>query len=71
MNTVDKECAQHGEYFYENEGHKKWKRNGRTQVWKTRPDDYRVPLKHGLYRYAQLTPTNSNLVHCECQCYEH
>lgn len=40
---------------------KRWRRNGRTQLWKTRPDDFRTPIKHGLYAYAQLTPANAHM----------
>jgi hypothetical protein len=32
------------------------RRNGRTQTWKTRPDDYRIPFKCGLRECGQLTP---------------
>lgn len=31
-----------------------WRRNGATQTWKTRPDEWRVPLAHGLYAHTQL-----------------
>jgi len=33
----------------------KYKVNGKPQVWKRSPDRVRVPLKHGLYVYDQLT----------------
>ena len=36
------------------------RRNGRTQTWKTRPDDFRVPIKHGLYSYGEITPANAH-----------
>lgn len=45
-----------------------WRRNGKTQTWKTRPEDYRVPVKHGLYAYGQLTPINAYAVHCPEDC---
>lgn len=35
------------------------RRNGRAQTWKTRPDDFRVPIKHGLYSYGVITPDNA------------
>lgn len=35
------------------------RRNGQTQTWKTRPDDFRVPIKHGLYSYGVITPDNA------------
>lgn len=38
-----------------------WKvrRNGKTQEWKTRPDDYRIPVKAGLRHTGQLTPSTA------------
>jgi hypothetical protein len=30
------------------------RRNGATKVWKTRPDDFRVGVKHGMYEYARI-----------------
>jgi hypothetical protein len=32
-----------------------WRRNGRTQTWKTRPDAFSVPVKHGLSDYFTVT----------------
>jgi len=32
--------------------------NGKCKVWKTRPEDYRLPVKHGLRRCFYITPTN-------------
>ena len=32
------------------------------KIWKTRPNDVRVPLKHGLYDYDYLTQDDLNLV---------
>jgi hypothetical protein len=31
-----------------------WRRNGATQTWRTRPDEYRVPVKYGLRSYGAL-----------------
>lgn len=36
------------------------RRNGRTQVWKTRPGDFRIPCKHGMYDYVQVTNSNAH-----------
>jgi hypothetical protein len=33
----------------------KCRRNGRTQLWKTRPDEFRIPFKAGLKVYGGLT----------------
>jgi hypothetical protein len=35
------------------------RRNGKTQTWKTRPAEFRVPVKHGLYDYDQITERNA------------
>ena len=37
-----------------------WKarRNGATQRWKTRPFDYRIPVKAGLKSYGDVTHTS-------------
>ena len=32
--------------------------NGRCKVWKTRPDDFRLPVKHGLRDCFYITPEN-------------
>ena len=32
---------------------------GKVQTWKTRPDDFRVPIKRGLYDSGYLTPSNA------------
>jgi hypothetical protein len=37
----------------------KLRRNGATQRWKTRPNDYRVPVKAGLKSCGQITHTSS------------
>lgn len=33
--------------------------NGQCQTWKTRPDDFRLPVKHGLRGTFALTPSNA------------
>ena len=36
----------------------RWRRNGRTKIWKTRPHDFKIPVKHGMYDYGYITPEN-------------
>lgn len=36
----------------------KLRRNGKTKLWKTRPADFRVPVKAGLRSCAQLGPSD-------------
>jgi len=31
------------------------RRNGATKVWKTRPSEYRIPVKAGLRSYGYIT----------------
>lgn len=42
------------EVIIDNHG-RRWYVNGAVKRWKTDPDRIRVPLKHGLYTYGQLT----------------
>lgn len=41
-----------------------WKvrRNGKTQTWKTRPNDYRIPAKTGFRTTFQITPDKIHLL---------
>ena len=32
----------------------RWRRNGKTQTWKTRPDEWRIPVKYGLRNYWNI-----------------
>ncbi len=36
------------------------RRNGRTQTWKTRPNDFRIPIKYGFKEYGQVTQDSIN-----------
>jgi hypothetical protein len=45
-----------------------WRRNGATQTWKTRPDDFRLPIKYGQKSYDNITPANAHLMHAEQDC---
>lgn len=42
-------------FHYDGDCHHRWRRNGMTKTWKTRPDEYSVPVKFGLYCYAHIT----------------
>ena len=44
-----------------------WRRNGATQTWKTRPEDFRMPVKHGLRDYSAVERTWNN-VHAPEDC---
>lgn len=47
---------------------KNWRRNGKTKTWKTRPNDFKVPIKHGLYDYAYIDQNNAQIFHLESEC---
>ena len=38
-----------------------WRANGKCKVWKTRPNEFKLPIKHGLRSYAYLTHENAHL----------
>ena len=46
----------------------KWRRNGATQTWKTRPNNFRVPVKYGLYDYGQIRETDAEYFHMVDEC---
>lgn len=50
--------AETAQEFIDKQGHR-WRRNGKTQTWKTRPDEFRIPVKQGLWAYDQLTHLNA------------
>lgn len=45
-----------------------WRRNGQTQTWKTRPGEFRIPVKYGLRDYGQITDKNAAGFHTEADC---
>jgi hypothetical protein len=32
---------------------------GKLKLWKTRPEDFKLPVKHGLYESFYITPDNA------------
>lgn len=34
--------------------------NGQCKIWKTRPEDFRLPVKHGLKLCFYITPANAD-----------
>jgi hypothetical protein len=51
------EALDHGRLWAAMRNNRWWKlrRNGRTQTWKTRPSEFRIPVKAGLKSYADVT----------------
>ena len=36
------------------------RRTGKTQTWKTRPNEFKIPVKYGLYESTYITHLNCN-----------
>ena len=37
--------------------------SGRCQTWKTRPEEYRLPVKYGLYESSEITERRAGEFH--------
>ena len=46
----------------------RFRRNGRTQLWVTRPEDFRIPVKFGMYGYGQITHRDALMFHTASDC---
>jgi len=42
-----------------------YRQSGKIQFWKTRPDDFRIPVKRGLYENGEVTHRNMEMVSLE------
>lgn len=51
------------EFHHEPSGNRRYRRNGATKTWVTRPLEFRVPVKFGLYEYGYLTELNAHEFH--------
>lgn len=45
-----------------------WRRSGQTKVWKTRPENFSVPIKHGMYVHSYATQANAAIFHTPDTC---
>ena len=45
-----------------------WRRNGKTQTWKTWPGVFRIPVKYGLYVYYSIDNANAANFHVPADC---
>jgi hypothetical protein len=36
----------------------RYKRNGKNKLWKTRPNEFQIPVKRGLREYGYITHEN-------------
>lgn len=53
-------------YFkHEDDTMQRWRVNGKVKLWKTRPTEIKIPLKHGLYTHGYLTQDNLHKFYLE------
>jgi len=45
-----------------------WRPNGQCKTWKTRPEEFQLPIKHGFYDYSYLTHRNAAEFHLASEC---
>lgn len=45
-----------------------WRRNGATKTWKTRPGEFRIPVKWGMRSYDYITELDADRFHVEEEC---
>lgn len=59
MAITRQQALTESEFHWERPGNRngceKWRRNGATKTWKTRPDEFRIPVKHGLRDHGYIT----------------
>jgi hypothetical protein len=76
--VTKQDCINGGVFHYtEAEGYvdgkgkpkiERWRSNGRCKTWVTRPDEFRLPVKFGLYGYSAITNLNAYEFHREDEC---
>ena len=48
--------------FYNSDGTaQRYRVTGKVKTWKTRPNEFKVPVKRGLYEHGYITPENMHL----------
>ena len=45
-----------------------WRRNGATKTWKTRPGEFRIPVKYGMRGYDYIDQYSAGKFHVEDEC---
>jgi len=72
--TITKAEALTANMFHENNAHNsdgscvRWRRNGRTKVWKTKPNRFEIPVKYGMRGYWHITNLNASEFHLAEDC---
>lgn len=46
----------------------RWRVNGAVKTWKTRPNEFRVPVKHGMYDFGYINERKYGLFHLNGTC---
>ncbi len=41
----------------------RWRSNGKCQTWKRNTERFRLPVKHGLYNYSEITEATASEFH--------
>jgi len=60
---------QHGEIIhYFNGKCQNWRVSGKVKLWKTRPDELKVPIKYDLYGNSYLTEKVLDIIHLASEC---
>jgi hypothetical protein len=70
---ITKDDILRGSEFHDNSarnstGCVRWRRNGATKTWVTRPAEFRIPVKYGLYGHGYITETNASEYHTAKNC---
>ena len=45
-----------------------WRRGGKTKFWKTRPTEFQIPIKYGLYASGYINELNAKDFHVSTEC---
>jgi hypothetical protein len=62
-------CARHiGPRGGMTETIERWRTNGAVQTWKRDPSRFRLPIKHGLYDYSEITDETADRFHFATDC---
>ena len=46
----------------------RWRSNGKCKTWKTRPEEFRLPIKYGLNIYSYLDNNSCEDFHLASEC---
>lgn len=74
MTRAQFEQARHGQEFHHNAQRnadgtcRRWRKNGAVKTWKTRPQEFRVPVKHGLKTCDYITEREADQFHLPGEC---